>query len=213
MISSLRGTVLLLAPDALVVEVGGIGFTVAVSPQLARETHVGDDILLHTSLIVRDDAFSLFGFREREELAVFAQLLGVSGVGPKSAMGVLSSLTVDQIADAVAGEDDAPFRRVSGIGPKTAKLIVVQLAGKLEASRPSAAKSAGAPRGVADQVVSALVALGWGQRLADEVVTEIAAPADAPTTVPALLRLALARLGPARPESATDRTDRGARNV
>lgn len=210
MISSLRGTVLLLDPDALVVEVGGVGFTVAVSPQLARELHVGDEVLLHTSLIVRDDAFSLFGFREREELAVFAQLLGVSGVGPKSAMGVLSSLTVDQIADAVAGEDDAPFRRVSGIGPKTAKLIVVQLAGKLDVARPRTTKGTGASRGVADQVVAALVALGWGQRLADEVVTELAAPVDAPTTVPALLRLALARLGPARTEPATDR---GARNA
>lgn len=197
MISSLRGSVLLIDADALVVDVGGVGFSVAVAPQLAREVHVGEEILLHTSLIVREDAFSLFGFREREELAVFAQLLGVSGVGPKSAMGVLSSLTVDQIADAVAAEDDAPFRRVSGIGPKTAKLIVVQLAGKLDAARVRPNAPVGAPRGAAAQVVSALVALGWSQRLADEVVADVAASADAPATVSALLKLALAQLGPA----------------
>ncbi|MFX5595249.1 Holliday junction branch migration protein RuvA, partial [Acinetobacter baumannii] len=71
------------------------------------------------------------GFETREELTVFTQLIGVTGVGPKSAMGVLSSLTVPQIAQAVTDDDDAPFKRVSGIGPKTAKLIVVQLAGKL----------------------------------------------------------------------------------
>lgn len=198
MISSLRGSVLLIDADALVVDVGGVGFSVAVAPQLAREVHIGDEIVLHTSLIVREDAFSLFGFREREELTVFAQLLSVSGVGPKSAMGVLSSLTVDQIADAVAAEDDAPFRRVSGIGPKTAKLIVVQLAGKLDPARPRLATAVGAPQGVAAQVVSALVALGWSQRLADEVVADVAASADAPTTVSALLKLALAQLGPAR---------------
>lgn len=200
MISSLRGRVLLVDADAIVVEVGGIGFSVAVSPQVVREAHVGDEVALHTSLIVREDAFSLFGFREREELMVFSQLLGVSGVGPKSAMGVLSSLTVEQIADAVAGEDDAPFRRVSGIGPKTAKLIVVQLAGKLDAARTRPA-SAGAPApGVVEQVVSALVALGWSQRLADETVAAVVAPTDAPETVPALLKLALAQLGPVRKE-------------
>lgn len=200
MISSLRGRVLLVDADAIVVEVGGIGFSVAVSPQVVREAHVGDEVALHTSLIVREDAFSLFGFREREELMVFSQLLGVSGVGPKSAMGVLSSLTVEQIADAVAGEDDAPFRRVSGIGPKTAKLIVVQLAGKFDAARTRPA-SAGAPApGVVEQVVSALVALGWSQRLADETVAAVVAPTDAPETVPALLKLALAQLGPVRKE-------------
>ncbi|ALJ20148.1 Holliday junction branch migration protein RuvA [Microbacterium sp. No. 7] len=201
MISSLRGVVLLIDADLLVVDVGGVGFSVAVSPQLARASHVGDEITLHTSLIVRDDAFSLFGFPDREELTVFTQLLGVSGVGPKSAMGVLSSLTVDQIADAVAAEDDAPFRRVSGIGPKTAKLIVVQLAGKIDLARARPAGPASAPAaGVAAQVVSALVSLGWNQRVADEVVTDVTGASDAPDSVPALLKLALAQLGPARAE-------------
>jgi len=202
MISSLRGRALHLDAESVVIDVGGVGFAVAVTPQLAREFHIGDEIVLHTSLIVREDALSLYGFREREELVVFGQLLGVSGVGPKSAIGVLSSLTVGQIADAVAAEDDAPFRRVSGIGPKTAKLIVVQLAGKLThaVGRSSAVPSA-AP-GLDAQVVAALVALGWNERTATETVAAVAAdssPED-PATVPALLKRALAQLGPARTE-------------
>ena len=205
MISSLRGRVLHLDAESVVVDVGGVGFAVAVTPQLAREFHVGDDIVLHTTLIVREDALSLYGFREREELVVFTQLLSVSGVGPKSAIGVLASLTVSQIAEAVVAEDDAPFRRVSGIGPKTAKLIVVQLAGKLTPPAPAAATgTAAAPAAVSAQVVSALIALGWNERVSTEAVTAVTAdaPGDERASVPALLKRALAHLGPARMEQA-----------
>ena len=101
MISSVRGTVVHIEQDAVVVEVGGVGLTVSVTPQVARAAHLGEPLLLHTNLIVREDALSLFGFEDREELVVFTQLLGVTGVGPKSALGVLSTLTVSQIADAV----------------------------------------------------------------------------------------------------------------
>ncbi len=202
MISSVRGTVVHIEQDALVVEVGGVGLSVAVTPQVARGSHLGETILLHTNLIVREDALSLFGFEEREELVVFAQLLSVTGVGPKSALGVLSTLTVPQIADAVAADDDAPFRRVSGIGPKTAKLIVVQLAGKIVASRPATTGRADAPAAVPAQVVQALVGLGWSERVAAEAVESVAADAsDAErASVPALLRRTLALLGPARKE-------------
>lgn len=205
MISSLRGRVLHLGAESAIVEVGGVGFSVAVPADVARSLHVGDEAMLHTALIVREDALSLFGFAEREELAVFQHLLSVSGVGPKSALGVLSSLSVDQIAQAVADEDDAPFRRVSGIGPKTAKLIVVQLAGKLHVS-PGASRAGGgtAAGDIAGQVVAALTALGWNERTSVEAVTlvlDAAADADK-RSVPVLLKLALAQLGPARPERA-----------
>ncbi|MFD0791518.1 Holliday junction branch migration protein RuvA [Microbacterium insulae] len=203
MISSVRGTVVHIEPDSVVVEVGGVGLSVAVTPQVAHAAHLGEQILLHTSLIVREDALSLFGFEDREELIVFSQLLGVTGVGPKSALGVLATLTVPQIADAVAADDDAPFRRVSGIGPKTAKLIVVQLTGKIAVSR-----SAGSPRvdgaaAVPAQVVQALIGLGWSERVAAEAVDSVVgeAPAAEQASVPALLRRTLAVLGPARKES------------
>ncbi|MET0780650.1 MAG: Holliday junction branch migration protein RuvA [Microbacterium sp.] len=204
MISSLRGRAAHVDTDSLVVEVGGVGLTVAVTPHVAHATNVGDEVHLHTNLIVREDALSLFGFESRDELIVFTQLLSVTGVGPKSALGVLAALSVAQIAEAVAADDDAPFRRVSGIGPKTAKLIVVQLAGKVVAPRSSGATSTDAAPGVAAQVTQALVGLGWSERSAVEAVAsavESATPAER-AAVPALLRLTLATLGPARKEHA-----------
>jgi len=202
MISSVRGTAVHVDAESVVVEVGGVGLSVAVTTQVARSTHIGQAITLHTNLIVREDALSLFGFESRDELQVFTQLLGVTGVGPKSALGILSTLTVAQIADAIAGDDDAPFRRVSGIGPKTAKLIVVQLAGKVHASHAGAASRSGSPVAVSSQVVLALIGLGWSERIASEAVESVVAEAgDADrVSVPALLRLTLAVLGPARKE-------------
>jgi len=203
MISSVRGTAVHVDADSLVVEVGGVGLHVAVTPQLARATPVGASVLLHTTLIVREDALSLFGFETRDDLAVFTQLIGVTGVGPKSALGVLATLTVGQIADAVDADDDAPFRRVSGIGPKTAKLIVVQLAGKLSQVR-STATPAAAPLDTAAQVLQALIGLGWSERTAAEAVASVAESASDSdrASVPALLRMSLALLGPARKEHA-----------
>ncbi|EZP29719.1 Holliday junction branch migration protein RuvA [Microbacterium oleivorans] len=199
MISSLRGRVLHLEPDSVVIDVHGVGYAVAVTAHHARQLHLGDEVFVHTAMIVREDAMSLFGFEERSELDVFGQLLSVSGVGPKSALGVLSALSVDQIATAVADEDDAPFRRVSGIGPKTAKLIVVQLAGKLIAPT-RAASGAPLPQGLGAQVAAALVALGWSERVAVDTAETVLADAPAGATVPALLKLALAQLGPSRAE-------------
>ena len=204
MISSLRGRAAHVDTDSLVVEVGGVGLTVAVTPHVAAATNVGDEVHLHTNLIVREDALSLFGFESRDELVVFTQLLGVTGVGPKSALGVLAALSVAQIADAVTADDDAPFRRVSGIGPKTAKLIVVQLAGKVVAPRTAGTTRPDAAPGVSAQVTQALIGLGWSERAASEAVAsavEEASPAER-AAVPALLRLTLATLGPARKEPA-----------
>ena len=177
-----------------------MGFTVAVTPEVARAARVGETLHLHTNLIVREDALSLYGFAERAECSLFQILLGVTGVGPKSALGVLSALSVDQIAQAVADDDDAPFRRVSGIGPKTAKLIVVQLTGKLAPPAAAPAGSGAASSAIAGQVVTALVGLGWSERVAAEAVEIVAADAveSDRANVPAMLRLALAHLGPAR---------------
>lgn len=203
MISSVRGTAVHVDADSLIVEVGGVGLHVAVTPQLSRATSIGSTVMLHTALIVREDALALFGFETRDDLMVFTQLIGVTGVGPKSALGVLATLTVAQIADAVDADDDAPFRRVSGIGPKTAKLIVVQLAGKLAPLR-SGSPSLSASPDVAAQVLQALIGLGWSERIAAEAVASVAENAiDADRkSVPTLLRMSLALLGPARKEHA-----------
>jgi Holliday junction DNA helicase RuvA len=184
--------------DTVALEVSGVGFSVAVPPDVARTARAGHELFLHTHLIVREDAMSLVGFATADELDVFGTLLGVGGVGPKSALGILATLTIDQIAEAVEAEDDRPFRKVSGIGPKTAKLIVVQLQGRLAAPTREAAVPA-APD-VSDQVVQALVGLGWAERVAIEAVdkvSESASDADR-ASVGSLLRLTLAALGPAK---------------
>ncbi len=195
MISSLRGTVLALTGGSVVVEVGGIGYSVAVTPQHALSLRTGQEVLLHTALVVREDDLSLFGFADLDALHVFDLLRGVTGVGPKSAMGVLAAMTPDQVAAAVSSEDDAAFRKVSGIGPKTAKLIVVSLAGKLLAPvRPAAATIA--PKMAGADVVVALIGLGWPERTAQQTVDEVLAGESIERTTQALLRAALAVLGP-----------------
>lgn len=196
MISSLHGTVLHAGSDAVDVLVSGVGFTVTVTPDVARGAREGEHIDLHTTLIVREDSLSLFGFADRAQSELFGTLLGVTGVGPKSALGVVGALSIDDIARAVADGDDAPFRRVSGIGPKTAKLIVVQLAGKIAAPAPAGRRP---PAHTSVQVVAALAGLGWSERVAGDAVDAVLAQhADAADGgVSAVLRLALAHLGPA----------------
>lgn len=200
MISSLRGTVLSAVGTTVVVEVGGVGFSVAVTPALALGARVGDELRLHTTLIVREDAMSLFGFSTQEELEVFELLIAVTGVGPKSALGVLSVLSPSDVARAVSTDDDAAFRKVSGIGPKTAKLITLSLAGKIIVTEPTPQHPASVATSVTDSVLAALVGLGWSERVAAQAVDETAVLAsDAElSSVPVMLRLALAHLGPAQ---------------
>ena len=199
MISTVRGTVLDARGATVVIELGGVGLLVNVTPAQALVSRVGAESFLHTALIVREDELSLFGFATRDELELFDLLRGVSGVGPKSALGVLATLTPDDIARAVAAEDDAPFRKVSGIGPKTAKLITISLAGKVAAPgpvRPATSRAVGTDA----SVVAALVGLGWPEKVAAQAVAEVLseAAADERSNVQALLRLTLARLGPQR---------------
>jgi Holliday junction DNA helicase RuvA len=197
MISSVRGTVLAVAGTTAVIEVGGVGLSVNVTPQLALTMRVGSEAMVRTTLIVREDDLSLFGFSAADELSVFDHLRSVTGVGPRSAMGVLAVMSAAEVARAVSMEDDAAFRKVSGIGPKTAKLIIVQLAGKLAFVAPAAPASA-AVSTVSDSVVVALVGLGWPERVAIQAVDDAVESASEleKQAVPALLRLALANLGP-----------------
>ena len=199
MISSLRGRVLTAGGNSIVLEVGGVGFHVNTTPALALASREGSEVSVHTTLVVREDSLTLFGFGTRDELDVFDLLIGVTGVGPKSALGVLSALSPDQVAAAVQRDDDAVFRKVSGIGPKTAKLITVSLAGKLVAPA-AAARPAVVTGGAAASVLAALTGLGWSERVAAEAVDEtMAAASDTEAaSVPTLLRLTLSRLGPAQ---------------
>jgi Holliday junction DNA helicase RuvA len=204
-ISSVRGPVLSALGSTVVIEVGGVGLALQVTPSTALAARIGTETRLSTTLIVREDSLTLYGFPTADELAVFELLVGVTGVGPKSALGVLAVLSPNQIAHAVNVEDDAVFRKVSGIGPKTAKLIVLSLVGKVAVS---AAPAAPGRRGVATATVganvqAALIGLGWSERVAAQAVEEILAGSTAEfdaeeAGVATVLRLALAKLGPAQ---------------
>jgi len=198
MISSLRGTVLGAVGTTAVVEVGGVGLSVSVTPEHALSLRAGTEAILHTALIVREDDLALFGFRTVEELAMFDLLRGVTGVGPKSALGVLAVMDPSEVAGAVLADNDSAFRRVSGIGPKTAKLIVVSLTGKVQGFQAVAQVRPGAPGAVGESVLVALVGLGWSERVAAQAVDEAleAASDTEAAAVPSLLRVALSRLGP-----------------
>lgn len=198
MISSLRGSVLSAAGTTVVLDIGGVGFAITVTPAHALSLRVGAEATMRTALIVREDDLSLFGFATTEELEVFDLLRGVTGVGPKSALGVLAAMSPGDISTAVATEDDAAFRKVSGIGPKTAKLIVVSLAGKILIAPSTRAAAVTGASTVTEDVAVALVGLGWPERVAAQAVEDALAAASEPDseTVASLLRLALTNLGP-----------------
>jgi len=202
MIASLRGTCIDVAGSAVVVEVGGVGYAVTVTPAHALTMRHGSEVFLRTAMIVREDEHLLFGFESTDALQVFDLLRSVSGVGPKSAMGVLAHMEPAQVANAVANDDDGAFRKVSGIGPKTAKLIIVALSGKLAAfeQAPVAVTArGGAAHPAAEDVVTALIGLGWrddaARQAVDSVVAEDSAAASYGTQ--SLLRAALGALRPA----------------
>jgi holliday junction DNA helicase RuvA len=199
MIASLSGTVLSVGGTSVVLEVGGVGLLVAITPAHALELRVGAEARMRTALIVREDELALYGFADDDGKAVFDLLRGVSGVGPKSAMAVLAALSPAEISSAVAAEDDGSFRKVTGIGPKTAKLIVVSLAGKIHVAPSGIGRQVRATPTVAHNVLVALVGLGWSERVAAQAVDEAIASASESErdSVPLLLRNALAQLGPA----------------
>lgn len=177
-------------------DVNGVGYLVFITTATARELSIGENAYLHTSFIVREDSMTLYGFESQLELNLFDLLLSVSGVGPKSALGILSALTPAMVAEAVAKEQDSAFKAVSGIGPKTAKLIVVTLAGKLNhlAGSTNIAKQA---RHNIDEasVISALQGLGWSERQATEAVNSVFDEIGDSATTDSVLRFALAKLG------------------
>lgn len=164
MIASLRGSVQRTNLNSVVLDVAGVGYLVQVTPALALSLQVGQELSVVTSFIVREDAFTIFGFESAEELRTFELLLTVTGVGPKLAMSVIHQLGVEALANAVASENDAAFKNVSGIGPKTAKLLVVTLAGKLTGTNSPKSSA------VDSDLVSALVGLGYQAKIAEEAI-------------------------------------------
>jgi Holliday junction DNA helicase RuvA len=191
MISSLLGELQQKEDNALVIAVGGVGLRVSVPKGLADKLTVGDKVFLHTHLIVRENDLALYGFESAEDRKLFTTLLGVDGVGPKVALSVLSTLTIDAIQRAIFSDEPELLSRVPGVGKKTAQKMALYLKDRL---KPDDALSRVAAMSDADsEVLAALTALGYSVVEAQSAIQSIAK--DAPQDVEERLRLALQNLG------------------
>jgi Holliday junction DNA helicase RuvA len=198
-IASVRGRVLALRLDAAVVEVGGVGLLLQATPATLAGLRTGQEAELATTLVVREESLTLFGFADTDERDVFETLQTVSGIGPRLALAMLAVHTPEGLRSAVAAQDVTALTRVPGIGRKGAQRIVLELTDRL--APPSGAGSAAAATGAGpqnaghEQVVEALVGLGWPLRAATDAVDVVAADHEPGTEVAVLLRAALRTLG------------------
>lgn len=196
MIAALRGSVLSVEPTAAVIEAGGVGYAVQATPATLAGLRVGQEAFVHTSLLVREDSMTLFGFADADEREVFDVLQTVSGVGPKLALTILATLTPDQLRQAVANADIAALTRVSGVGKKGAQRLVLEIGAKLGPRRGGdlEAPSSNARSG---DVVAALVGLGFSERDAESAFSQVEKTTPE-AEVPELLRASLKILGAGR---------------
>lgn len=198
MIASVRGPVVDVALDHVVIDCGGVGYRVLVTPTTAGSVHRGSEATLLTTMIVREDSMTLYGFTEPDARSLFTVLQTVTGVGPRLAMATLAVLDPDALRQALAGDDTKALMTVPGIGKRVAERLVVELRDKVD--RPHAATGPGASlpaSSVRDQVAEALVGLGFAAPIAEKTVNVILAEqpgADSAT----VLRASLASLGKTR---------------
>ena len=171
MIALVSGTVAVRRSDHVVVECGGVGYRLAVSTQTLRQVPaVGNEVLLHTHLVVRDDALSLYGFASEEERELFLMLLSVQSVGPKVALAVLSGGPPRELLAALAAGDSARFQAVPGIGKRTAERIIVELREKVGVSVPMPTISVSRSEDPRSLAREALLGLGYPALEADELL-------------------------------------------
>jgi Holliday junction DNA helicase RuvA len=199
-IASVRGSVLHAGLDRVVVEVGGVGMLVHTTPGTAASVRRGQEAALSTTLVVREDSLTLYGFGSDDERDMFEQVQTVSGVGPRLALAMLSVMPPDRIRAAISGSDVAALTKVPGIGKKGAERMVLELRDKIGAlpgGGPDGAPAAAPASGVRwrEQVTEALVGLGWSAKQADDAVGRVANGAGDSPDVSAMLRAALRELG------------------
>ena len=183
MIASVSGKVRASSLGALVVDVGGVGLFINTTNRVSGTFSENEHADLFTVLIVREDSLTLYGFTDKNDLETFELLRSVSGVGAKSALGILSALSAEQIRVAVSQEADSVFKSVTGIGAKTAKLITLSLAGKLPLGSGGSGKQTSNPI-----AIQALVGLGYKEK---DAVRAVESVSNAESSEKEVLRLAL----------------------
>jgi holliday junction DNA helicase RuvA len=194
MIAHLRGKLLAKHPNQAIVEAAGVGYDVTISvPTFSDLPAPGSEVALHIHTHVREDALALYGFLRPSEKLLFEKLLTVSGIGPKLAITILSGMAADEMVGAIRGNDVARLTRIPGIGKKTAERMVLELRDKLPQAAPTAITTAPPVSAVEEDVLSALVNLGY-QRAAAEKALEVTTRNGKGGSFDALFRGALAAL-------------------
>lgn len=168
MIAQLTGTVRHLTTDKLVLEVGGVGYALSITPRTSTHIVMGSVLTLSTSLVVREDSMTLFGFLDSHDRDIYETLQTVSGIGPKVALAITGALTPAELAQAIAAEDIATIEKVPGIGKKGAQRLILELKGKLvtDSSVPRVTTHSA----VRDQLLAALTGLGFSAKESDTAI-------------------------------------------
>lgn len=199
MIASLHGTVAHVSGDHVVIDVNGVGYAVRATPGTLAALRLGRTTLLHTTLIVRDDAFVLYGFTEPEERDLFELLQTASGVGPRLAQAALAVHQPSRVRHAIAAGDTATLTRIPGVGKKGAERLVLELKDKVGVipGTPGVPEQSNGsrPAGWRQQVTQGIQALGWSAKDADAAIAKLEVNDDEETDVPSLLKQAIRLLG------------------
>jgi Holliday junction DNA helicase RuvA len=193
MIAHLRGRLLSKQPNQAIVEAGGVGYDVTISiPTFSDLPKAGGEVALHIHTHVREDSLALFGFLRPEEKKLFEKLIGVSGIGPKLAITILSGMSTEFMVAAIRGNDIATLTKIPGIGKKTAERMVLELRDKLDQFGVAPSMVTATP--VEEDVMSALVNLGYQRPAAERTVAKAAESNGSAATFESLFREALGAL-------------------
>ena len=174
MISLVNGVVRSISLDKVIVEVGGVGLSLAVTQKTSAQLNIGVQVQLFTTLVVREDALTLYGFLEDGDRALFELVQTVSGIGPKVALSIVSALSPSQLAIAIAQEDISAIEKVPGIGRKGAQRLILELKGKLTDFGTSTKSDRHQPVW-REQLTSALVSLGFNAKDSDAAISQVVA--------------------------------------
>jgi holliday junction DNA helicase RuvA len=194
MIAHLRGKLLAKHPNQAVVETAGVGYDVTISvPTFSDLPALGGDVALHVHTHVREDQIALYGFLRPSEKLLFEKLITVSGIGPKLAITILSGMAADEMVGAIRGNDIARLTRIPGIGKKTAERMVLELRDKLPEASPASAPTVAGMNPTEEDVLSALVNLGYQRAAAEKALATVAKEGDA-KSFDQMFRAVLSRL-------------------
>ena len=195
MIARLSGTMVLTGDRWVIIDVHGVGYQVQVTqPALQQLANTHEPVTLFTHMVVREDAITLYGFQHQSEIEMFRILIGVTGIGPQIAMNLLSRIGIEEFAIAILNEDEKTLTRISGIGPKSAKRLILELRDKMKKVGETIVRGETGKDSMAiHDAVSALVSLGFAEKESRDAVNA-AAPAPGSSSVQGLIKAALAKL-------------------